>query len=131
MSSCRLGTSGGNPASCESSDAAKPAADTPEIAAPLDAAELSRQPDHVTSLFYQSPSFTIVICRMNLRAIDLNLLPVFEAVFTEGGITRAAERLNLTQPAVSNALARLRGAFGDQLSCAPPAAWAPPPPPRR
>ena len=42
---------------------------------------------------------------MNLRAIDLNLLPVFEAVFTEGGITRAAERLNLTQPAVSNALA--------------------------
>jgi DNA-binding transcriptional LysR family regulator len=52
---------------------------------------------------------------MNLRAIDLNLLPVFEAVFTEGGITRAAERLNLTQPAVSNALARLRGAFGDQL----------------
>ena len=45
---------------------------------------------------------------MNLRAIDLNLLPVFEAVFTEGGITRAAERLNLTQPDVSNALARLR-----------------------
>lgn len=52
---------------------------------------------------------------MNLRAIDLNLLPVFEAVFTEGGITRAAERLNLTQPAVSNALARLRTAFDDQL----------------
>ena len=52
---------------------------------------------------------------MNLRAIDLNLLPVFEAVFTEGGITRAAERLNLTQPAVSNALARLRAAFDDQL----------------
>ena len=52
---------------------------------------------------------------MNLRAIDLNLLPVFEAVFAEGGITRAAERLNLTQPAVSNALARLRAAFDDQL----------------
>ena len=52
---------------------------------------------------------------MNLRGIDLNLLPVFEAVFAEGGITRAAERLNLTQPAVSNALARLRTAFGDQL----------------
>lgn len=52
---------------------------------------------------------------MNLRAIDLNLLPVFEAVFTEGGITRAAERLNLTQPAVSNALSRLRLAFNDQL----------------
>ena len=52
---------------------------------------------------------------MNLRGLDLNLLPVFEAVFTEGGITRAAERLNLTQPAVSNALARLRAAFDDQL----------------
>lgn len=52
---------------------------------------------------------------MNLRGIDLNLLPVFEAVFTEGGITRAAERLNLTQPAVSNALARLRIALDDQL----------------
>ncbi len=52
---------------------------------------------------------------MNLRGIDLNLLPMFEAVFTEGGITRGAERLNLTQPGVSNALARLRVAFNDQL----------------
>jgi DNA-binding transcriptional LysR family regulator len=52
---------------------------------------------------------------MNLRGLDLNLIPVFEAIFTEGGITRAAERLNLTQPAVSNALARLRVAFNDQL----------------
>lgn len=52
---------------------------------------------------------------MNLRGLDLNLLPVFEAVYSEGGITRASERLNLTQPAVSNALTRLRAALGDPL----------------
>ncbi len=52
---------------------------------------------------------------MNLRGLDLNLLPVFEAVYSEGGITRAAERLHLTQPAVSNALRRLREALGDEL----------------
>ncbi len=52
---------------------------------------------------------------VNLRGLDLNLLPVFEAVFDEGSITRASERLNLTQPAVSNALSRLRAALGDPL----------------
>jgi DNA-binding transcriptional LysR family regulator len=52
---------------------------------------------------------------MNLRAIDLNLLPVFEAVYVERSLTRAGEVLNVTQPAVSNALARLRAAFGDPL----------------
>ena len=52
---------------------------------------------------------------MNLRGIDLNLLPVFEAVYVERSLTRAGEILNVTQPAVSNALARLREAFGDPL----------------
>lgn len=52
---------------------------------------------------------------MNLRGLDLNLLPVFEAVYTQGSITRAAEQLHLTQPAVSNALTRLREALGDPL----------------
>src|SRR5262245_50812510 len=52
---------------------------------------------------------------MNLRGIDLNLLPVFEAVYVERSLTRAGEVLNVTQPAVSNALARLREAFGDPL----------------
>jgi DNA-binding transcriptional LysR family regulator len=52
---------------------------------------------------------------MNLRAIDLNLLPVFEAVYVARSLTRAAEQLNMTQPAASNALARLRAAFGDEL----------------
>ncbi len=52
---------------------------------------------------------------MNLRSIDLNLLLVFDAVYTERSISRAALRLNLSQPAVSNALARLRDAVGDRL----------------
>lgn len=63
----------------------------------------------------------------NLRNLDLNLLPVFEAVYSEGGITRAAERLHLTQPAVSNALARLRAAFGDPLFVRSQAGMAPTP----
>lgn len=52
---------------------------------------------------------------MNVRDIDLNLLRVFDAVQRERGVTAAAARLGLTQPAVSNALARLRALFGDAL----------------
>lgn len=52
---------------------------------------------------------------MNLRSIDLNLLVVFDAVFTDGNLTRAADRIGMSQPAVSNALARLREALGDPL----------------
>ena len=52
---------------------------------------------------------------INLSRIDLNLLVVLEAIVAEGGVSRAAERLNLTQPAVSHALARLRELFDDPL----------------
>ncbi|MBW8639071.1 LysR family transcriptional regulator [Hoeflea sp. WL0058] len=52
---------------------------------------------------------------MNLRSIDLNLLLVFDAVYSERSISRAALRLSLSQPAVSNALARLRHAIDDPL----------------
>jgi LysR family transcriptional activator for leuABCD operon len=52
---------------------------------------------------------------INLRAIDLNLLPVFEAVYEERNMTRAAGRLAMSQPAVSNAVARLRAAVRDEL----------------
>lgn len=52
---------------------------------------------------------------MNVQDIDLNLLRVFDAVLHEKGVTPAALRLGLTQPAVSNALARLRKLFGDPL----------------
>ncbi|MDQ0081763.1 MULTISPECIES: LysR family transcriptional regulator [Variovorax] len=52
---------------------------------------------------------------MNYRSADLNLLKVFEALMTEGNVTRAASKLSLTQPAVSNALRRLRETFDDAL----------------
>src|SRR3954470_865027 len=52
---------------------------------------------------------------MNVRDVDLNLLRVFDAVLRERGVTPAAAGLGLTQPAVSNALARLRALFGDPL----------------
>jgi DNA-binding transcriptional LysR family regulator len=51
----------------------------------------------------------------NLSRIDLNLLVVLAAIADEGGVSRAAGKLNLTQPAVSHALARLRQMMGDPL----------------
>ncbi|MEG2278527.1 LysR family transcriptional regulator, partial [Comamonas sp.] len=51
----------------------------------------------------------------DFRALDLNLLRVFDAVMAEGSLTRAADKLALTQPAVSNAMRRLRDALGDEL----------------
>ncbi|GAB4060760.1 LysR family transcriptional regulator [Uliginosibacterium sediminicola] len=52
---------------------------------------------------------------MNLRAIDLNLLTVLDALLDEAHVTRAAERLGMSQPAVSNALERCRHLFKDPL----------------
>jgi len=50
-----------------------------------------------------------------VRPQELNLLMIFDAIMTEGAITRAADRLAMTQPAVSNALSRMRAAWGDEL----------------
>ncbi|HEU4411733.1 MAG TPA: LysR family transcriptional regulator [Polyangiaceae bacterium] len=52
---------------------------------------------------------------MNIAGIDANLLVVLDAVLAERSATRAARRLNVTQSAVSNALARLRARLGDRL----------------
>jgi DNA-binding transcriptional LysR family regulator len=52
---------------------------------------------------------------VNFRSLDLNLLRVFDEVMTSRNITRAAESLNITQPAVSNSLRRLRDVLGDEL----------------
>lgn len=52
---------------------------------------------------------------MNFLTLDLNLLRVFDAVMAERSITRAAARLALTQPAVSNALKRFRDSVGEEL----------------
>lgn len=52
---------------------------------------------------------------LNFRTLDLNLLRIFNEVMTERSLTRAASKLALTQPAVSNAMRRLREALGDEL----------------
>ena len=52
---------------------------------------------------------------MNLSSLDFNLLKVLDALVTERNVTRAGKRLGRSQPAVSNALQRLRQALGDDL----------------
>lgn len=52
---------------------------------------------------------------MNLNRIDLNLFAVFDAIYTAGSLTKAADVLCITQPAVSNSLARLREMLNDPL----------------
>jgi DNA-binding transcriptional LysR family regulator len=64
---------------------------------------------------------------MNLRSLDLNLLLVFEAILRERSVIQAAGRLNLSQPAVSHALNRLRVQLKDQLFIRTPAGMMPTP----
>jgi len=52
---------------------------------------------------------------MRLRSVDLNLLVALDALLEERHVSRAALRVGLSQPAMSNALARLRATFGDAL----------------
>jgi DNA-binding transcriptional LysR family regulator len=52
---------------------------------------------------------------VNLRTLDLNLLLVFDAIYGERSISKAARKLHLSQPTVSNALARLRERLEDPL----------------
>ena len=52
---------------------------------------------------------------MALNRLDLNLLHVFDTIYREGSLTRAAKALHLTQPAVSHSLSRLRDHFDDPL----------------
>jgi DNA-binding transcriptional LysR family regulator len=51
----------------------------------------------------------------NLSAVDLNLLVAFDALLSERNVTRAAQRIGLSQPALSKALNRLRAIFDDPL----------------
>jgi DNA-binding transcriptional LysR family regulator len=62
---------------------------------------------------------------MNFRTLDLNLLRVFAAVMLERNVTRAATQLAMSQPAVSNALRRLREATGDELFVTVPSGVVP------
>lgn len=52
---------------------------------------------------------------LNFRTLDLNLLRVLDEVLAERSLTRAARNLAMTQPAVSNAMKRLREVLGDDL----------------
>ncbi len=64
---------------------------------------------------------------MNWRTLDLNLLVVFDAVAQARSVTRAATRLNMSQPAISHALARLRAALQDELFVRTPDGMEPTP----
>ena len=64
---------------------------------------------------------------MNITDLDLNLLRVFDTIATEGSVTVAGERIGLSQPAMSNALARLRQRFGDPLFVRTPRGMRPTP----
>lgn len=64
---------------------------------------------------------------MNWRRIDLNLLVVFDAVMQERSATRAATKLNMSQPAVSHAISRLRAALKDDLFVRTPEGMEPTP----
>ncbi len=52
---------------------------------------------------------------MNLRSVDLNLLVILDALLDEAHVSRAADRVGLSQPAASSALDRCRHLFGDRL----------------
>jgi len=64
---------------------------------------------------------------VRLDRLDLNLFIVFEAIYRERSVTRVAQLLHLTQPAVSNALGRLRREFDDQLFVRTPQGMQPTP----
>ena len=65
------------------------------------------------------------ICILNIAALNLNLLPVLDALLAERSVSRAGTRLGLSQPAVSNALAQLRGILGDPLLVRGPGGMVP------
>jgi DNA-binding transcriptional LysR family regulator len=64
---------------------------------------------------------------MRINEVDLNLFLLFDTIYAKRNLTRAAEVLCITQPAVSNALARLRKAFGDPLFVSTPRGMMPTP----
>lgn len=72
--------------------------------------EVSRTPQSLswlTSYSYGHP--------MDVAGFDLNLLKTFDALYAERHVTRAGQRIGLSQPAMSGALTRLREVFGDEL----------------
>ena len=64
---------------------------------------------------------------MNIRNFDLNLLIVFKTLFDERNVTRASKKIGITQPAMSNALNRLRYLVKDELFIRGPKGMRPTP----
>lgn len=64
---------------------------------------------------------------MNLSRVDLNLFVVFDTIYAQQSLSRAAEVLHVTQPAISNSLARLRALFDDPLFVRSPGGVSPTP----
>src|SRR3984957_19886688 len=64
---------------------------------------------------------------MNWNALNLNLLVVFDGIMHQKTLTRAGQRLGMSQPAVSHALARLRHVLKDELFVRTPEGMRPPP----
>ena len=69
----------------------------------------------------------VVMQKVDLSGIDLNLLTLLEALLETRNVTRAGDRLDLSQPAASRALQRLRNAFGDPLFVRTPGGLIPTP----
>ena len=67
------------------------------------------------ALLVQSMGRILIIDHVNLSQLDLNLLVAFDALLTEGSVTRAAERVGVGQPSMSHALSRLRRLLNDEL----------------
>jgi DNA-binding transcriptional LysR family regulator len=76
-------------------------------------------------LFDKWMLYIVYIQSMNISALNLNLLPVLDALLSERSVSRAGARLGLSQPAVSNALAHLRELLGDPLLVRKGAGMAP------
>src|ERR1700722_10891444 len=68
-----------------------------------------------TPICWESGRFGRELTVTGLRGVDLNLLVALDALLEERNLTRAGERINMTQPAMSGALTRLRRHFGDEL----------------
>lgn len=70
-------------------------------------------------------NYPVIRMRNTLRRLDINLLVTLDALLAEHNVTRAAERLHLSQPSVSIQLAKLREALGDPLLIAGPRGMRP------
>jgi DNA-binding transcriptional LysR family regulator len=68
--------------------------------------------------------YIVIMREVDLRRVDLNLLVALQALLEERGVTRAAQRLGMSQPAVSRALGRLRALFADALLVEAPGGYA-------